>query len=1212
MSIFIKILPQMDLAVLATQVEKMKGIFQKAGEEVGLSVTGNQDKLLKLQQTAVDSANAAANAQIKAAKLAGDEQVLQAKRGKEAQEALAKSAEDRSAREIQSINMIDVAHRKTLQSAKESEQATGKAATAADKHTTAMDDAAIGTTGFSKILNGAGAASLGVFGLAIGETVHKAADFQTQMTKLTASAGESAMNIKTVSDGILQMAGQVGYSSEQLGDGMYVVEKAGFRGADALNVLQSAAQGAKAENADLQEVTGGLATSLNDFHIPLSQSADTMSKLVVAVGASRATFQEFTGSLHSVEPAAAAAKIKYEDLLAVIAQGTQSGASADQVTENIRNALNALSGAQGPARDAMANLGINADDVSQKLGQRGLAGTFQYLSDTIKARVDKDGLIPTGVFRENAQALDDLNDMLTKMSPAASAVATAFHNGSMSRIDFMKAIKAGNADDSAQLQNFGTLQLKLDGFSNRYKTGRSELETYNQAMRDVTGTVAGQTIALQVTGDNADRTNKLIDQLTGTTREADGTVKGFNETNNTLNGRLNDAKAAFGAAATELGTVFLPAITTAIEKLADLGKFLAEHKQLVIDATVAVGAFGVVWAGVKVILAVGNTFSAIAAGIDVVIAKFGLMGTAATTSATEVATASTAEVGSIGTVTTAAGAAETAIAGIGAAALTAAGYVAALAAGSVFASDAFNDWSDSHPEVQRRDDTGKIIRGRESQGGKPDGAAVQVGVLPEAGPGQGTPMGAQMQRRGFHPTPTPWLIAPTAPGAPGDLPTAPPADAPGGGGGHEDEKKPTGHRNDPLYTEPASRSDKSGDSIYNPLEQAASGGFSLQNIARMGTTFLAELALGNPLGKLEAAKIGETKSHPMWVQDANGQSQLDGYPGDAALLSQIPSGQYQYGAAELNKGLADCSGAVGNLVNTLEGNRENAGGRLNTGNAASWLPAHGFQPGTGGPGDFRVGYDAEHMQATLPGGTNFNWGSPAAAASGGLAPNTGAYDPAFTQHYYLPVGGYQSGGADAPGSGIAPAGYQQGGAPGQQHHAGLPDGTAALPGPIQQQAYGTGASQAGVSGNGGQGPGGNSLVSMAEGALSAAAGPLAPVAGIATQEANRAAGFIGQLGGIAAEGLLETFSLSGENFDPSSTLAGKAISGLAGAKGSTQPNTAGKTAPPLKKDQGGDKQQPQQGTPGIDTINNNYYGNTDGDDVMRQQNRNMLQYSTQT
>ncbi|WP_459979683.1 phage tail tape measure protein, partial [Mycobacterium avium] len=88
-----------------------------------------------------------------------------------------------------------------------------------------------------------------------------------------ASAGESAQNLKAVSDGILQLAGQVGYSAQDLSNNMYMVEKAGYRGADGVNVLKAAAQGAKSENADLKEVLNGLTTSMNDFGYGTDQAA---------------------------------------------------------------------------------------------------------------------------------------------------------------------------------------------------------------------------------------------------------------------------------------------------------------------------------------------------------------------------------------------------------------------------------------------------------------------------------------------------------------------------------------------------------------------------------------------------------------------------------------------------------------------------------------------------------------------------------------------------------------------------------------------------------------------------------------------------------------------------------------------------------------------------------------------------------------------------
>lgn len=152
----------------------------------------------------------------------------------------------------------------------------------------------------------------------------------------------------------------------------------------------------------------------------------------------------------------------------------------------------------------------------------------------------------------------------------------------------------------------------------------------------------------------------------------------------------------------------------------------------------------------------------------------------------------------------------------------------------------------------------------------------------------------------------------------------------------------------------------------------------------------------------EAPKGSSSTPNLPYMGTADPTAGYSGYTSDQALLANVPAGRYtQTQGADLTKGLADCSSSVEDLVNLMQGN-PTAGRSMATGNAPEWLTAHGFMPGSM-PGAFNVGFNDHHMQATLPGGTPFNWGSDAAAARGGVG-GTGAFDPAFTSHYYLPVG----------------------------------------------------------------------------------------------------------------------------------------------------------------------------------------------------------------
>lgn len=250
-----------------------------------------------------------------------------------------------------------------------------------------------------------------------------------------------------------------------------------------------------------------------------------------------------------------------------------------------------------------------------------------------------------------------------------------------------------------------------------------------------------------------------------------------------------------------------------------------------------------------------------------------------------------------------------------------------------------------------------------------------------------------------------------------------------------------------LYEERASIFGKHNKQIKSWLSELGDIGASLDQdfgiskglagIAENITKFIANLAAAPILGQLGASQIaagfkpGEAGQGLMGALAAGGafgsQYQIrgsafgggqgaqgvyysggrGGYPGDAALLAGVPAGRYD-ASGDLSRGLGDCSSAVEDLVNIMDG-RPTAGRSMSTGNAAQWLSQHGFIPGMGGLGDFRVGFNGGHMQATLPGGTPFNWGSDAAAANRGIG-GTGADDPSFTSHYYRPGGGAPSGG----------------------------------------------------------------------------------------------------------------------------------------------------------------------------------------------------------
>src|SRR5579859_1374603 len=144
-----------------------------------------------------------------------------------------------------------------------------------------------------------GAAALIGIGVA---SVKMAGDFQAGMTSLVTGAGESQKNIKMVSDGILAMAPAVGTTTKALTDGMYMIESAGFHGADGLQVLKAAAEGAKVGNADLASVANAVTTVMKDYSLKANDAALATNFLVSVVSQGKTHMQDLSGSLSAILP----------------------------------------------------------------------------------------------------------------------------------------------------------------------------------------------------------------------------------------------------------------------------------------------------------------------------------------------------------------------------------------------------------------------------------------------------------------------------------------------------------------------------------------------------------------------------------------------------------------------------------------------------------------------------------------------------------------------------------------------------------------------------------------------------------------------------------------------------------------------------------------------------------------------------------------------
>jgi TP901 family phage tail tape measure protein len=469
------------------------------------------------------------------------------------------------------------------------------AATAAQSKRFSMLGEASGIS--NKALMGVGVVAAGA-GI---EFAKMAGDFNMATTRLVTSAGETNSNLQMVRDGILAMAGSVGYSSEELAAAMYKVESGGQHGAAGLKVLQAAAEGAKAENASLTTVSDALTSAMVDYKVPADQAATVTSKLVAATSQGKMTFEELAGSMAAILPVASANHVALNDVLGDLASMTVHGMSAQQASQNLADAIRHMAAPTQVQAKELASLGMNATEVSKSLGEKGLSGTINTISDRIRSQMGPDGMVVL-----------NLTNALKGMTPEVQKLGMEVLNGTTTLGAFSK--EAGGLDviSGKQAKSFAALAGTMHGIGTEAKSGAEVYQTYAGAMQKAMGDATGMNVALMIGGENAGVTANAIKVVSGATADASGHVKGFAEIQQEFNFKLAAAKDGLGALAISIGEKLLPVLTPLVGMLATGATWLANHQAAATVLAFVIGGALVVGL-VAATVATWTWFSALAA-----------------------------------------------------------------------------------------------------------------------------------------------------------------------------------------------------------------------------------------------------------------------------------------------------------------------------------------------------------------------------------------------------------------------------------------------------------------------------------------------------------------------------------------------------------------------------------------------------------------------
>lgn len=467
--------------------------------------------------------------------------------------------------------------------------ATGEAAATADANS-AKIAASVSKAGKGFTLLGKGVA-IGAVGVIAASTM-MATGFQQKMNLLETAADEPAAKVKVISDGVLNLAQSTGTSVDQLAEGAYTVSKAmGTSGAAGqLLVLKAAAQGAKAENVDLATATNALTSVMMSYHEPASKAVQVENELIAASGKSKTTMAEFAGSLSTVIPVASAAHISFAQVGGAIATLTQHGTSADEATQELSSTIRALQAPNAVASKAMQQLGLNVVDVESKLGQRGLTGTIDVVTNAIQKKMGPSGLVVVDAFKKSQSATADLQTELDKMPSTLSSMSKQFESGKMSYKDYYTAAKSLGGQQYELAKGFISTMSQAKGFNQMLTAGNPAAQTFAGYLKQVMGGATGMNTALMLGGENMKTFTADTKDVADAAKKGGSNVSSWALTQKQFNVEAAQLGQTLNVLLIRIGSGLLPVVGGAAKAFTSWFQGLEKNKPALITLASTIGA----------------------------------------------------------------------------------------------------------------------------------------------------------------------------------------------------------------------------------------------------------------------------------------------------------------------------------------------------------------------------------------------------------------------------------------------------------------------------------------------------------------------------------------------------------------------------------------------------------------------------------------------
>ena len=214
--------------------------------------------------------------------------------------------------------------------------------------------------------------------------IKTASSFDTEMTKIETLVGVSRDQVDEWRKSILEIGQATAVGPKELAEALFVVTSAGERGANALNIVESAAKASAIGLGDTATTARAVTSAMMAYGSETLSAERATNIMIATVREGNLEASSLAGTLGRVIGIAATVGVSFEELGAFVATFTRLGVDAEEATTALRGILTTLVSPSSEAADALAQAGLSLEELRRQVKEEGLYETLQTLTDAFK------------------------------------------------------------------------------------------------------------------------------------------------------------------------------------------------------------------------------------------------------------------------------------------------------------------------------------------------------------------------------------------------------------------------------------------------------------------------------------------------------------------------------------------------------------------------------------------------------------------------------------------------------------------------------------------------------------------------------------------------------------------------------------------------------------------------------------------------------------